>query len=65
VIAMRFDCTEIGDIMSEIAAYGTAVTVEALPVVIDEAAGSVPDAAPKWPQPGNNAKDAMEASPKF
>ena len=22
-------------------------------------------AAPKWPQPGDNAKDAMEASPKF
>ena len=31
VIAMRFDCNEIGGIMSEIAAYGTAVTVE--PVV--------------------------------
>jgi uncharacterized protein YbjQ (UPF0145 family) len=28
VIAMRFDCNEIGDIMSEVAAYGTAVTVE-------------------------------------
>ena len=28
VIAMRFDCNEIGGIMSEIAAYGTAVTVE-------------------------------------
>jgi uncharacterized protein YbjQ (UPF0145 family) len=27
VVAMRFDCNEIGDIMSEIAAYGTAVTV--------------------------------------
>jgi hypothetical protein len=25
---MRFDCNEIGGIMSEIAAYGTAVTVE-------------------------------------
>jgi len=24
---MRFDCNEIGDIMSEVAAYGTAVTV--------------------------------------
>jgi uncharacterized protein YbjQ (UPF0145 family) len=33
VVAMRFDCNEIGDIMSEIAAYGTAVTVE--PVTID------------------------------
>jgi uncharacterized protein YbjQ (UPF0145 family) len=28
IVAMRFDCNEIGDIMSEIAAYGTAVTVE-------------------------------------
>jgi uncharacterized protein YbjQ (UPF0145 family) len=30
VIAMRFDCNEIGDIMSEVAAYGTAVTVTKL-----------------------------------
>ncbi len=30
VIAMRFDCNEIGEIMSEVAAYGTAVTVEPL-----------------------------------
>jgi uncharacterized protein YbjQ (UPF0145 family) len=28
VVAMRFDCNEIGDIMSEVAAFGTAVTVE-------------------------------------
>lgn len=28
VVAMRFDCNELGDIMTEIAAYGTAVTVE-------------------------------------
>jgi uncharacterized protein YbjQ (UPF0145 family) len=28
VIAMRFDCNEIGGIMSEVVAYGTAVTVE-------------------------------------
>jgi uncharacterized protein YbjQ (UPF0145 family) len=28
VIGMRFDCNEIGDIMSEVAAYGTAVTIE-------------------------------------
>jgi uncharacterized protein YbjQ (UPF0145 family) len=28
IVAMRFDCSEIGGIMSEIAAYGTAVTVE-------------------------------------
>jgi len=27
VVAMRFDCNEIGDVMSEVAAYGTAVTV--------------------------------------
>jgi uncharacterized protein YbjQ (UPF0145 family) len=30
VLAMRFDCNEIGDIMSEVAAYGTAVTVRKL-----------------------------------
>jgi uncharacterized protein YbjQ (UPF0145 family) len=28
VVAMRFDCNEIGGIMSEVAAYGTAVTAE-------------------------------------
>jgi uncharacterized protein YbjQ (UPF0145 family) len=28
VVAMRFDCNDIGYIMSEIAAYGTAVTAE-------------------------------------
>lgn len=33
VVAMRFDCNEIGDIMTEIAAYGTAVTVVADPAV--------------------------------
>lgn len=27
VVAMRFDCNEIADIMSEVAAYGTAVSV--------------------------------------
>ena len=27
VLAMRFDCNEIADLMSEIAAYGTAVTI--------------------------------------
>ncbi|MGH3231224.1 MAG: YbjQ family protein [Streptosporangiaceae bacterium] len=31
VVAMRFDCNEIGDIMSEVAAYGTAVTAEPCP----------------------------------
>jgi uncharacterized protein YbjQ (UPF0145 family) len=30
VVAMRFDCNEIGDVMSEVAAYGTAVSVEPL-----------------------------------
>ncbi len=30
VLAMRFDCNEIGDIMSEVAAYGTAVRVRKL-----------------------------------
>jgi uncharacterized protein YbjQ (UPF0145 family) len=30
VVAMRFDCNEIGGIMSEIAAYGTAVTAESI-----------------------------------
>jgi uncharacterized protein YbjQ (UPF0145 family) len=30
VIAMRFDCNDIGQIMSEVAAYGTAVTVRRL-----------------------------------
>lgn len=27
ILAMRFDCNEIAEIMSEVAAYGTAVTV--------------------------------------
>jgi uncharacterized protein YbjQ (UPF0145 family) len=27
VIAMRFDCNELGGNMTEVAAYGTAVTV--------------------------------------
>ncbi len=27
VIAMRFDCNDLGGVMSEVAAYGTAVTV--------------------------------------
>ena len=27
VVAMRFDCNQIADVMSEIAAYGTAVTI--------------------------------------
>ena len=28
VVAMRFDCNEIGGIMSEVAAYGTAVKIK-------------------------------------
>jgi uncharacterized protein YbjQ (UPF0145 family) len=31
VVAMRFDCNEIGDTMSEVAAYGTAGRLEHLP----------------------------------
>jgi uncharacterized protein YbjQ (UPF0145 family) len=30
IVGMRFDCNEIGNIMSEVAAYGTAVSVESL-----------------------------------
>lgn len=30
IIAMRFDCNELGGVMSEVAAYGTAVTVRRL-----------------------------------
>ena len=30
VVAMSFDCNEIGNIMSEIAAYGTAVQIQKL-----------------------------------
>jgi uncharacterized protein YbjQ (UPF0145 family) len=30
VLGMRFDCNEIADVMSEVAAYGTAVTVRKL-----------------------------------
>jgi uncharacterized protein YbjQ (UPF0145 family) len=39
IIAMRFDCNEIGNIMSEVAAYGTAVTVE--PLESDDASPSI------------------------
>jgi uncharacterized protein YbjQ (UPF0145 family) len=43
IIAMRFDCNEIGDIMSEVAAYGTAVTVrrEGSSSSVSAAAGTV------------------------
>jgi uncharacterized protein YbjQ (UPF0145 family) len=30
VVAMRFDCNDLGNVMSEVAAYGTAVTVRRL-----------------------------------
>ena len=30
IVAMRFDCNEIAGMMSEVVAYGTAVTVEPL-----------------------------------
>ena len=36
VVAMRFDCNEIGDIMSEVAAYGTAVTVEPVTAITSQ-----------------------------
>jgi hypothetical protein len=32
---MRFECNEIGDIMSEVAVYETAVSVEPLPTAAD------------------------------
>ena len=44
VIAMRFDCNEIGGIMSEVAAYGTAVIVRPI-------AQAAPPAAPAPPAP--------------
>jgi uncharacterized protein YbjQ (UPF0145 family) len=46
VVAMRFDCNEIGGIMSEIAAYGTAVTVEPLPAATGEAERRVSQIGP-------------------
>jgi uncharacterized protein YbjQ (UPF0145 family) len=39
IVGMRFDCNEIGDIMSEIAAYGTAVTVEPIQATVPGASG--------------------------
>jgi uncharacterized protein YbjQ (UPF0145 family) len=44
VVGMRFDCNEIGDIMSEIVAYGTAVTVE--PVSVAQATMTGQSASP-------------------
>jgi uncharacterized protein YbjQ (UPF0145 family) len=43
VIAMRFDCNEIAGIMSEVVAYGTAVTVEP---AIAAKTGIIPRTAP-------------------
>jgi uncharacterized protein YbjQ (UPF0145 family) len=40
VVGMRFDCNEIGDIMSEVVAYGTAVTAEPL---TDTAIAALPE----------------------
>jgi uncharacterized protein YbjQ (UPF0145 family) len=37
IVAMRFDCNEIGGIMSEVAAYGTAVTVQPRAAAVAEA----------------------------
>jgi uncharacterized protein YbjQ (UPF0145 family) len=39
VVAFRFDCSEIGDIMSEVVAYGTAVSIEPLPAAPSSEAG--------------------------
>jgi uncharacterized protein YbjQ (UPF0145 family) len=43
IVGMRFDCNEIGDIMSEVAAYGTAVTAEP---IADPVTVAVPDPVP-------------------
>ncbi len=40
--SLRFDCNEIGDIMSEVVAYGTAVTVKP---AIAAGTGPIPEAA--------------------
>ncbi len=40
VVAMRFDCNEIGGVMSEVAAYGTAVTVQPDPALMAESHAS-------------------------
>jgi len=53
VIAMRFDCNEIAQTMSEVAAYGTAVFITpdgSLPVPGGQSAAAPPYAGP--PQPG-------------
>jgi uncharacterized protein YbjQ (UPF0145 family) len=42
IVGMRFDCNEIGDIMSEVVAYGTAVTAEP---IADTATAAFPETA--------------------
>lgn len=51
IVAMRFDCNEIGDIMSEVAAYGTAVTVEPFPAHPSSPAGSGADHVSELSEP--------------
>jgi uncharacterized protein YbjQ (UPF0145 family) len=46
IVAMRFDCNEIADIMSEVVAYGTAVTVQPDPA----SAGLAPVVQPAQPE---------------
>lgn len=41
IVGMRFDCNELGDIMSEVAAYETAVIVEPIQLPLPR---STPDA---------------------
>jgi len=57
VVAMRFDCNEIGDIMSEVAAYGTAVTVERILGTEDEIErGETRDAGPAQTKPTSTTR---------
>jgi uncharacterized protein YbjQ (UPF0145 family) len=52
IVAMRSDCNEIGGVMSEIAAYGTAVTVEpAAGCASGRSAPAGGDARPVPPRP--------------
>lgn len=48
VVAMRFDCNEIGDIMSEVVAYGTAVTAEPLQAAEAAMVPAAGQARPAW-----------------
>ena len=43
IVGMRFDCNEIGEIMSEVVAYGTAVTAEP---IANTATAAFPNTAP-------------------